>query len=86
LSPETQSARGNGRFTKPPTQKLAQRLDDNHERLPLLPLGHLHPYDRCWRCGGTSTLRNVVVCATLAAGRECDDLVECLRRRARAAA
>jgi hypothetical protein len=86
LSPETQSARGNGRFTKPPTRKLAQRLDDKHDRLPLLPLGRLHPYQACAYCGAGPPeveLERKIIGLTYAEGVMCTDLSECLRRRLR---
>jgi hypothetical protein len=53
------------------------------DRIPRLPLGELHPADRCWRCGAPTTrvpLQHPTTLPTLAVGLVCDNVSECERR------
>ncbi len=56
----------------------------DRDGVALLPLGALHPHDRCADCGARpGHLRRVVMKATLAEGFLCVDVVECMRRARR---
>lgn len=52
--------------------------------LPVLPLGELHPRDRCYLCGTRAgALILVVTPETRAQARRCVDAVACVRREQR---
>jgi hypothetical protein len=51
------------------------------EPLRTLPLGFLHPGDRCALCGARGALRRTVIRATIAEAVVCLDVFLCLRRR-----
>jgi hypothetical protein len=56
------------------------------ERIPFLPRGELHPYDRCAYCGAPARrvrLRHATL-PTLAGALVCENTVTCIRRRYRA--
>lgn len=47
----------------------------------LLPMGELHPPDRCAYCNHDKDLRRTVIQSTNAIGPVCVDVVGCARRR-----
>lgn len=56
----------------------------NRERFGALPLGELHPEDRCALCGTRGEfpeLKRIVLLSTHAQAFRCADQIACIRRR-----
>lgn len=80
------SGEGDNEAAHEPVRDVSRSPRSARERWGALPLGELHPRDRCAFCGDKSAAKKMtIVLSTNAIGYRCLDSVACLRRKRRAA-
>lgn len=76
---------GGGEAGPEPVRHVPKPSGSARERWGALPMGELHPEDRCALCGDTrAAKRRTVILSTHAIGYRCLDDVACLKRKRKA--